>query len=68
MNLFCQILKEPKGLETESDISLLDKISEQFTRATVSDAIFGLSDDFNLMKEFVTTLIYLTRCATQRAD
>ncbi|KAJ5242661.1 uncharacterized protein N7469_000988 [Penicillium citrinum] len=68
MNLFCQILKEPKGLETESDISLLDKISEQFTRATVSDAIFGLSDDLKLMKEFVTTLIYLTRCATQRAN
>lgn len=68
MNLFCQILKEPKNPETKKDISLLDKISEQFSLTTGSDAVFGLSDDFYLMKEFVTTLSHLTRCAELRAN
>lgn len=63
MNLFCQVLKEPTNSQSESDISLLDRISEKFSVAAESSTSYVSPNDVLLIRVFVSELGRLARCA-----
>ncbi|PYH78234.1 hypothetical protein BO82DRAFT_159051 [Aspergillus uvarum CBS 121591] len=66
MNLFCKVLKDTCDSQSEDDTHLLDTIAARFSRAAGSHTYFGLCGDLHLMRDFVSELCRLARCAMSK--
>ncbi|KAE8407369.1 hypothetical protein BDV37DRAFT_279903 [Aspergillus pseudonomiae] len=63
MTVFCSILRSPEGPKANDDLALLETVAERFRVLADTQEFLGSFQDGKLLKDFISELQRLAKCA-----